>query len=59
VTFAYGEMDNMVYEYNENGYCIKRTDTYTDGSGVIYEYEYDAEGNRINETSTEFGNSAQ
>ena len=59
VTFEYGEMDTIVYEFNENGYCVKRTDTYTDGSGVIYEYEYDAEGNSINETRTEFGNTAQ
>lgn len=59
VTFAYGEMDTIVYEYNENGYFVKRTDTYTDGSGVIYECEYDEDGNRINETYTEFGNTAQ
>ena len=58
VTFAYGDMDTIEYEFNEKEYCVKRTETYTDGSGVIYEYEYDEEGNQINETRTEFGNTA-
>ena len=30
-----------MYEYDENGNCVKRMEIYTDGSGVIYEYECD------------------
>ena len=59
VTFLYGEVDTIVYEFGENGYCVKRTEIYTDGRGVIYEYEYDEDGNLINETRTEFDNTAQ
>jgi len=29
-------MNTIVYEYDENGNCVKRMEIYTDGSGVIY-----------------------
>ena len=43
-----------MYEYDENGNCVKRMEIYTDGSGVIYEYECDDEGNVVNETRTKY-----
>ncbi len=41
ITYEQGEI--IFYSehyYNENGNLVKRTETYANGSGIIYEYEY-------------------